>query len=115
MIQEVSTRWNSSFHMIERVVEQQQPVCAALFKLRKGDLMPSDNEFATMETYLEVMKPLVEIRGARGPKVVTISSVSPLIHKLNNTYLSPCSSDNRGQDVTKFPKKMQYHPNEDVE
>ena len=96
MIQEVITRWNSSYYMVQRAVEQQQAVCAALFELRRGDLMPTDHEFAAMETYLEVMKPLVEITEALGGQTfVSISSLRPLIHKLNNTYLAPCSSDNR--------------------
>ena len=96
LIQEVSTRWNSSFYMVERIVEQQQPLCATLFELRKGDLMPTDNEFSTMETYLSVMKPLVEITEVLGgQKYVSVSSLRPIIHKLKNTYLSPCASDNR--------------------
>ena len=50
LIQDVSTRWNSTYYMVERVVEQQQALCAALLELRKGDLMPSDQEFTAMET-----------------------------------------------------------------
>lgn len=41
-------------------------VCAALLELKKSDLMPSDTEFLTMETYVEVMKPLVAIAEAMG-------------------------------------------------
>ena len=52
--------------MICRVIGQQQPLCAALLELKKSDLMPSDTEFLTMETYVEVMKPLVAIAEAMG-------------------------------------------------
>ena len=45
--------------MICRVIGQRQPLCAALLELKKSDLMPSDTEFLTMETYVEVTKPLV--------------------------------------------------------
>lgn len=87
MVQEVSTRWNSSYYMVNRVVEQQQALCATLFELRKGDLMPTDQEFLVMETY--VMKPLVEITEALGgQKFVTISTLRPLIYKLINCTLS---------------------------
>ena len=83
LIQEVTTRWNSTYYMVERIVEQQQPLCAALLELRKGDLMPSDREFTIMEAYLSVMKPLVEITEALGAeKWVTISTIRPLIYKL---------------------------------
>ena len=81
--------------MVERIVEQQQPLCAALLELRKGDLMPSDREFTIMEAYLSVMKPLVEITEALGAKKwVTISTIRPLLYKLQNTPpLAPTSSD----------------------
>ena len=76
LIGDVVTRWNSTYYMIERVLEQQQPLCAALLALKKGDLMPSDTEFAVMETYVEIMKPLVTVtEGIGAQKWVTISSV----------------------------------------
>ena len=87
LIGDVVTRWNSTFYMIKRVLEQQQPLCAALLALKKGDLMPSDTEFAAMDTYIQVMKPLVTITEAIGAqKWVTISTVRPLLHKLLNYH-----------------------------
>ena len=50
--------------MVERVVEQQQPICAALLKLRKGELMPSDHEFAVMSDVLAIMELFVQITEA---------------------------------------------------
>ena len=38
LIGDVVTRWNSTFYMVERVLEQQQPLCAAFLALKKGDL-----------------------------------------------------------------------------
>ena len=48
LIQDVVTRWNSAYYMVERIIEQQQPLCATLLELHKGDLMPSDTEFKTL-------------------------------------------------------------------
>ena len=59
LLHDVITRWNSSYYMVERVVEQHQPICAALLELRKGELMPSDGEFAAMSDFLSVMEPVV--------------------------------------------------------
>ena len=59
LIQDVSTRWNSAFYMVERILSQQQPLCAALLELHKGDMMPSDAEFSTLEAFVKV--PLVII------------------------------------------------------
>ena len=66
LIQDVAMRWNSSYYMIERVLEQQQPLCATLSELKKGDFMPSDVDFSTMENYVKIMKPLVDITEAIG-------------------------------------------------
>ena len=83
LVQDVVTRWNSAYYMAERVLSQQQPLCAALLELRKGDLMPSDGEFTTLESFVKVMQPLVQITEAIGAeKWVTISAVRPLLHKL---------------------------------
>lgn len=85
LVQDVSTRWNSSYYMIDRILTQQQPLCATLLEVKRGDLMPSDSEFTVMETYVKVMKPLVEITEIMGAqKWVTISAVRPLLHKLLN-------------------------------
>jgi len=49
VVNDVVTRWNSSYYMVARVLEQQQPLCATLLELKKGDLMP---EFANMELFV---------------------------------------------------------------
>ena len=77
--------------MVQRIVEQQQTICATLFELRKGDPVPTDHEFSVIETYLTAMKPLVEITEVLGgQKFVSISALRPLIHKLINNYLALC-------------------------
>ena len=68
--------------MVERILAQQQPICATLLEVRKGDLMPSDDEFATMESFVKTMKPLVKITEVMGAeKWITISAVRPLLHQ----------------------------------
>ena len=49
LIQDVSTRWNSVYYMVE---SQQQPLCATLLELHKEDMMPSDAEFSTLEIFV---------------------------------------------------------------
>ncbi len=95
LVQDVATRWNSTYYMMERIIEQQQPLCATLLELHKADLMPSDTEFSTLETFVSVMKPLVDITEAiGGEKWITISTVRPLLHKLLQSHLLPSSDDN---------------------
>ena len=96
LIQDIATRWNSSYYMISRIIEQQQPLCAALLELKKTDLLPSDEEFSSMEVYIEVMKPLVTITEAIGAQQwVTISTLRPLLHKLLKLHLIEKPDDKR--------------------
>ena len=94
LIQDVQTRWNSTYFMAERIINQQQPLCAALLELKKGELMPTDAEFSALESYCKVMKPLVDITEAIGAeKWVTVSTVSPLLYKLLNCYFTSSPDD----------------------
>ena len=66
--------------MVEHILKQQQPLCAALLKIRKTDLMPIDIEFIAMVTFLDVMQPFVQISELVGAKeVVTLSVEGPLL------------------------------------
>ena len=54
--------------MMERVIEQQQPLSATLSQIRKGDLMPTDSEISAMYSFVEFMKPFVQMTEAIGGK-----------------------------------------------
>ena len=60
--------------MAERVILMQQPLSATLCAICKGDLMPSDSEFAVLKQFIQTMKPIVK-------KWVTISTIRPLRYK----------------------------------
>lgn len=78
--------------MVEQILEQQQPICATVLELRKGDLKPTDQEFSTIEAFKEVMEPIVKITEAIGADTwVTISSVRPILNQLLDKH-SKCSS-----------------------
>ena len=94
LIQEVSTRWNSSYYMMERIIMQQQPICATLLEIKGGDLMPSEEEFAAMESFIKILKLLVEITETMGgQKWVTISAVHPFLYKLLHISFNTTSND----------------------
>lgn len=95
-LQDITTRWNSSYFMLKRILAQQQPLCAALIELRKADLMPSDSEFQAMESFVQVMEPIAKITAVAGAeKWITLSAVRPLLHKLLRIHLSEDQSDSR--------------------
>ena len=110
LIQDVSTRWNSAYYMAERVLSQQQPLCATLLEVHKGDMMPSNSEFNTLEVIVKVMKPLVEITEAIGAeKWVTISVIRPVIHKLLEVYFKPKPGDSKLQRTMKESMHCKFH------
>ena len=110
LINDVVTRWNSSYYMIERILEQQQPLCTTLLELKKGDLMSTDIEFSNIELFIQVMKPIVEITEALGAQqYVTISMLRPLLHKLLNSILRNSDSDCRLIKMMKLKMKENLH------
>ena len=57
--------------------------------------MPTDAEFSTMETIVEVLKPLSYLTDAlSGEKQVTVSAVLPVMKHVKNR-LSPVDTDSR--------------------
>jgi len=54
-----------------------------LIEIWKTDLIPTDTEVSTMEIFLGVLKPIVDITEAiGGEKLVAIFTIKPLLHKL---------------------------------
>ena len=93
---DVVTRWGSTYNMVSRIVEQQQAICAVLAEDRKDwHRMPSESEFTTLESLVEVLKPLSIFTDALfGEKHVTVSALRPLIHYLltNLLHVEPGSN-----------------------
>ena len=76
--------------MVEHIIQLQQPLCVAL----RTELMPTDTETSTMEIFIEVLKPVVEIAEAIGSeKSVIISTIGPLLYKLLSQKLPENPSD----------------------
>lgn len=84
LIHDEPTRWNSSYDMVERFLEQQQVVCTVLAEDRKKwHLMPKDSDITVLETVKAVLKPLSPFTDAlSGEKHTTLSSVLPLLWKI---------------------------------
>ena len=58
--------------------------------------MPSEEEFAAMESFIKILKPLVEITETMGgQKWVTISAVRPFLYKLLHISFNTTSNGTR--------------------
>ena len=67
--------------------------------------MPSDTKISTIEIFLEVFKPIVEITEAiGGEKLLIISTIKPLLHKLLSQHLIEKPSYVTGFEKTRLPR-----------
>ena len=80
--------------MMERILQQQQPLCAPLTEIHQSDLMPTDAEISNMESFVEAMRPFAEITVVMGKeKQVSISAVWLFLYKLLSIHLIGKPSD----------------------
>ncbi|KAK3914501.1 E3 SUMO-protein ligase ZBED1 [Frankliniella fusca] len=79
--QDVSTRWSSTYLMLERFLEMSDIVSAALLKAKDAPEMLSGGEMYTCRLLLKVFRPFYQITlELSGHKVPTASKVVPLLH-----------------------------------
>ena len=102
LLQDVETRWNSTYDMVERIMEQQAPICATLVEQKRLDLLPKDAEFSLLEEVLMVLKPFKDVTvQVSAEKYVTISAIRPLLHHLTENALKVEGSDSLAVQMMK--------------
>ena len=107
LLQDVETRWNSTYDMISRVMEQQAPICAALIEQKRMDLLPKDNELRLLEEVIVVLKPFKDVtEQMSAQKYVTISAIRPLLHYLLNDVLKFSSDSSESLALQKMKREM---------
>ena len=96
LLQDVETRWNSTYDMIQRVMEQQAAICAALLEQKRMDLLPKDNELKLLEDIIDVLKPFKDVtEQMSGQSYVTVSTVHPILHFIESSVLQPLDSGSK--------------------
>ena len=86
LLQEVETRWNSTYHMLNRLVELREPVGAALATL-PTDIQPvTSDEYMTITGCLSLLSPFNDATiELSEEKHVSGSKVVPLLKMLEQT------------------------------
>ena len=80
---DVETRWNSTFFMLERIVEQNQAVTTTLCLMDRTDLILDSKDIEVMKEALKLLKPFeVATRELSEEEHVSVSKIIPLCHSL---------------------------------
>lgn len=99
LIQDVATRWNSTYEMLNRLVEQRWPVTAVLSDpsiTKKGDCtldLTADQWKLAQET-AEVLGPLITLTELLSQEAnLSLSATVPMLFNLKKRHLSPEEDD----------------------
>ncbi|XP_046686971.1 zinc finger BED domain-containing protein 4-like [Homalodisca vitripennis] len=83
LIQEVSTRWNSTFYMVSRFVELQDAVKTTIALINKNLPVLSEEEWGLCKELSTILRPFEEVTSQiSGERYVTGSQVIPLTRGL---------------------------------
>ncbi|XP_044162142.1 E3 SUMO-protein ligase ZBED1-like [Bufo gargarizans] len=107
LITETPTRWASRQQMIQRLLEQENAISQVLkadWKTRH--LVPTWQDIDVLESMNKTLSPLLEFTDAlSGEEYVSVSTVKPVLHLLNNTVL-PLADDDIDTELTKDMKTV---------
>jgi len=83
--QDVETRWNSAYYMIERIADLNEVGMTALCLLGKNHLCLDPSDHAVVVQTISVLKPFEKAtREMSGDSFVSVSKLIPLIHLLQD-------------------------------
>lgn len=92
IIQECTTRWNSTFYMLERILQVKESLCLYASTNNKIPQLTSE-EWMLIEKLISLLKPFEEITKELSAADVSVSSVIPLIATLEKILKDFDSSD----------------------
>jgi len=108
LIQDVATRWNSTYSMLERLCEQRWPISAVLSDpniTRRADrsLDLTTEQWAIAEDTATILQPFVTLTEmlSKEENVSTISAVLPLLSKIKNEFLTVGAIDSTATKALK--------------
>ncbi|KAK7930580.1 hypothetical protein WMY93_006975 [Mugilogobius chulae] len=89
LIQEIETRWNSTYDMMARLYEQREPVGASLATLHTNVLPLSSADYLTIQECLTVLSPMKSAtEELSAEKAISGSKIIPLVRMLRHNLAS---------------------------
>lgn len=95
LIHDVVTRWGSTYKMLDRFLNQQQAISAALAEERGAwHLMPKDSDITVMEKTCDLLGQLHQFTdGLASETRVTLSALKPFLDHIQTEILNVCEED----------------------
>ena len=88
LLQEVETRWNSTFYMLERYIEQHCAITTTLCLLNQNSMCITNDELKIAEAMIKSLKPFeAATRELCTEKYLSISKVIPIVRQLQGVYV----------------------------
>lgn len=82
LIQDVPSKWNTSFHMLERLIEQKRAINEMSIECNFRELISCD-QWEVMKSVCHALKPFDAASREMSSHMSTLSQVIPMIHILN--------------------------------
>ncbi|XP_075064978.1 zinc finger BED domain-containing protein 4 [Mixophyes fleayi] len=82
LIQDVPSKWNTSFHMLERLIEQKRAIDEMSIECSFRELISCD-QWEVMQSVCHALKPFEAASKEMSMHTATLSQVIPMIHILN--------------------------------
>ncbi|XP_033017292.1 zinc finger BED domain-containing protein 4 [Lacerta agilis] len=82
LIQDVPSKWNTSFHMLERLIEQKRAIDEMSVECSFRELISCD-QWKVMQSVCHALKPFEVASREMSTHMSTLSQVIPMIHILN--------------------------------
>lgn len=103
LVQSVPTRWNSTYYMVQRLLELRTVVNDILFRHTNAPSMLSGSEISVASQVLHILRPLEAVtKEISGDKYCTSSKIIPLVRCMRSNITSAVTEESVAKEVQKL-------------
>ena len=94
LVQDVPTRWSSTYDMLQSIFENRIPIVSALMFSKHADLLPTAEEWTIIESLITFLYPFkVGTNFFQTEQQVSISAIYPFLQHLKKNHTIELDSD----------------------